>query len=107
MVPRSCKFQIALSNDFVLMLLFMFRLRKVRVMSALRGFIRRNFNDFCRSTLVTPGYTWGYSHTPLHPSSCRTKRILGDTYGQDNITVLTEDLRMRMKVHRRCSHGRK
>jgi hypothetical protein len=62
----------------------------VRVMLALHGFIRRSFNDFGRSPLVTPEYIWGYSHTPMHPSSCRTNRILGDTYGQDYITVLTE-----------------
>ena len=85
----------------------MSRLRKVRVMSALRGFIRRSFNDLCRPPLVTPGYIWGHSRTPMHPYSCRTSKILGDAFGQDYITVLTEDLRMRMKVHRRCSHGRK
>ena len=36
----------------------------------------------------------------MHPPSCRTSRILDGIYGQDNITILTEDLPMRVKVHR-------
>lgn len=44
------------------MLFSMLRLRKVQVMLALRGFTKRSFNDFYRSSLMTPDYFWGYSH---------------------------------------------
>jgi len=86
----------------------MFRLRKVRVMLALRGFTRRSFNDFYHSPLMAPEYIWGYSYAraSIFVPDERLEPILGDTYGQDNITVLTEDLSMRMKMHR-LSHGRK
>ncbi len=49
MVPCGCGLQVncIFRMIIVLILFFTFRLRKVRVMSALHGSTRRSFNDFC------------------------------------------------------------
>ncbi len=57
------------------MLVVLFRLRKVRVMSALHGFTRRSFNNVCYSLLMVPEYIYGYSHAAIHSSLCRTTAV--------------------------------
>jgi hypothetical protein len=81
MVPCSCEFQVycIFRMITVLMLFFMFRLRKVRVMLALLGFTRRSFNNFYHSSLMTPEYIWDIRMPRcIHPRVGRI--VVGNTW---------------------------
>lgn len=67
MVPSSCEVEVDRNSEPLLTLAFLcFRLHKVRVTLALRGFIRKSFNDI---RPIAPDDSGLYMQTPAYTIS--------------------------------------